>query len=107
MKIIELVNNLKNIEIAQLLIAKEIPYVEYDLVDLYMVDKISIDSEIVFFNAEKIPNKLVIEIEGVKYENLFPLNLIQEMVEEYDKLDGKISDFEIANKLLEYRMKDA
>lgn len=107
MKIIELVNNLKNIEIAQLLIAKEIPDVEYDLVDLYMVDKISIDSEIVFFNAEKIPNKLVIEIEGVKYENLFPLNLIQEMVEEYDKLDGKISDFEIANKLLEYRMKDA
>ena len=51
MKIIELVNNLKSIEIAQLLITKEIPDVEYDLVDLYMVDKISIDSEIVFFNA--------------------------------------------------------
>jgi len=107
MTIIELVKHLKSIEQAKNFINDELPEVEYDLVDIYMFEKLGLNSEIVFFNAEEIPNKLIINIEGTTYENLFPLNLTQEMVEELEASNKKISDIEIAKRLLEYREKDA
>jgi hypothetical protein len=107
MNIVELVKHLKSLEQAENFINGELPEVEYDLVDIYMIDKLGLDSEIVFFNAEEIPNRLIINIEGINYENLFPLNLAQEMVEELKASNEKISDIEIAKHLLEYREKDA
>ncbi|MBN8643114.1 MAG: hypothetical protein J0L86_14985 [Flavobacteriales bacterium] len=107
MNLVELVQHLKSLEQAENFIEGELPDVEYDLVDIYMVEKLGLDSEIVFFNAEEIPNKLIINIEGITYENLFPLNLTQEMVEELEASNGKISNIEIAKRLLEYREKDA
>ncbi len=108
MNIVELVKYLKNISIAENLIRTSVPDIEYDVVDLYMENKLGLESEIVFFDATKIPNKLIIDINGVQYKNLFPLYLAQEMVQEYDKFNNyKLSDLEIAKKLLEYRLKDA
>ncbi len=106
MNIVELVKHLKSLEQAENFINGELPEVEYDLVDIYMINKLGLDSEIVFFNAEEIPNRLIINIEGINYENLFPLNLAQEMVEELKASNDKISDVEIAKHLLEYREKD-
>jgi hypothetical protein len=60
----------------------------------------------VFFNSNKIPPKLVIEIDGMKYENLFPLNLLQEMVEEYPLLDKGLTDLEIAERIIDYRFNE-
>jgi hypothetical protein len=106
MNIVELLKHLKSLEEAEKFINGELPEVEYDLVDIYMINKLGLDSEIVFFNAEEIPNRLIINIEGINYENLFPLNLAQEMVEELKASNDKISDVEIAKHLLEYREKD-
>lgn len=105
MNIIELVKHLKKLEDAETFVNEKLPDIEYDLVDIYMVDKLSLDSSIVFFDAEKISNKLIIEVNGVTYVNLFPLNMTQELVEEFS-LD-KITDREIAERLLKYREKDA
>ncbi len=107
MKLVELVKYLKSSEQAENFIRFELPGVEYDLVDIYMREKVGLYSEIVFLNAEEVPNKLIISIEGVIYENLFPLNLTQEMVEELNSSNQKITDEEIAETILRYREKDA
>jgi hypothetical protein len=108
MRLVELIKNLKSIQQAQELVSKEFPNVEFDLVELYMVNELSLESDIRFFDAEKIPNKLLIEVDGIKHVNFFPLYLAQEMVEDYTNLkDEKLSDEEIAKRMLKYRLKDA
>ncbi|MCL9806924.1 hypothetical protein NAT51_15415 [Flavobacterium amniphilum] len=105
MNIVELVKHLKSFEEAESFVNESLPDIEYDLVDIYMVDKLGLGSEIIFFDAEKMPNRLIVEIGGITYENLFPLNLAQELVEEFSQ--KKITDTQIAERLLEYREKDA
>lgn len=107
MKIIELVKYLKNVQDSEKFVSVELPDIEYDLVDIYMINKLDLDSQIIFFDAEKIPNKLIIDIEGVIYENLFPLNMAQDMVEEFVSNNPSASDLEIAKFLIKYREKDA
>lgn len=107
MKIIELVKHLISIEKAEAFVYREIPQIDYDLVDIYMINSLELESELFFFDAETIPNKLSIEIDNVNYENLFPLNLAQEIVEDIKRQYKNISDIDVAKKLLEYRKKDA
>jgi len=108
MNIIELIPHLKSLDKAEALSNNILPNIEFDLVELYMKDNLKLDSDVVFFDAEAIPNELLIEKDGTKYENLFPLYMAQEMVEEYVNVyKNEISDLEIAEKLLEYRQKDA
>jgi hypothetical protein len=108
MNIIELIPHLKDLEKAEALSFIMLPDIEFDLIELYMKDNLKLDSDIVSFDAESIPNELLIEIDGIKYENLFPLYMAQEMVEEYVNIyKNEISDLEIAEKLLDYRRKDA
>ena len=105
MKLIELVKHLKSVKESEKFTNAQLSDIEYDLIDMYMIEKVGLDSDIVFFDAEKIPNKLIIEIEGVTYENLFPLNMAQDMVEEF--ASNNASDLEIAEFLINYREKDA
>lgn len=108
MNIIELIPHLKSLSKAEALLSSILPDIEFDLVELYMKDSLTLDSDVMFFNAESIPNELVIEIDGNKYENLLPLYMAQEMVEEYVNVYGnKVSDLEIAKRLLDYSEKDA
>lgn len=113
MNIVELIKHLKSESVAQELISKELPGVESCLVDIYLLKELSLTSQVVFFDLEEIdaiPNRLVMEIEGNIYVNLFPFEMAQEMVEAYinDNEYGEVlSDLEIAKRLLEYREKDA
>ncbi|HEX7906105.1 MAG TPA: hypothetical protein VF487_19665 [Chitinophagaceae bacterium] len=108
MKILELIKHLKTFDKAEQLKNKQLPNVEFDLAELYMENSLSLDSNIRFFDSEKISNDLEMEVEGIKYVNLFPLYLAQEMIEEFTKsTEKKYSDLEIANRLLEYRINDA
>lgn len=108
MKLIELIDHLKTVSKAQQLIKTQIPDVDFDQVEVYMKDCCGLDSEIAFFDADEIPGDLVIEVDGIKYENLFPFYMVQEMVEEYvDKFGAGMTDLEIAQKILEYREHDA
>jgi hypothetical protein len=108
MNIVELIPYLKNYSEAKVLCASLIPGVEFDLIEIYVKDKLELDSEVVFFDAESIPNELRIEVDGIRYENFFPLYMAQEMVQEYvDRFNDELSNEEIAKRLLNYRQKDA
>ncbi|WP_394775812.1 hypothetical protein [Flavobacterium sp.] len=107
MKLIELVKHLKSVKESEEFTSTQLSDIEYDLIDMYMIEKVDLDSDIVFFDAEKIPNKLILEIEGVTYENLFPLNMAQDMVDEFVSGNASASDLEIAEFLINYREKDA
>ncbi|WP_142685410.1 hypothetical protein [Chitinophaga polysaccharea] len=107
MKLIELIDHLKTASKAEQLRNQQIPDVEYDLVELYMKDSLSFESEIAFFDAETIPGYIIIEMDGIRYKNLFSLNLIQEMVEEYVAEYPNWSDLDIAKRIMEYRINDA
>lgn len=107
MKLIELVKHLKSIKECEKFTSTQLSDIKYDLIDMYMIEKFDLESVIVFFDAEKIPTKLIIEIEGVTYENLFLLNMAQDMVEEFASTNASASDLEIAEFLINYREKDA
>ncbi len=107
MKLIELVQHLENLNEAELLLSKEFPDVEFDLVELYMNPNINIDSNIKFVNIDEVPDDTHIELEGIQYVDFLPLHLVQEMVEEYKKSSEKYSDHDIAIKILNYRINDA
>ncbi|MDR3713534.1 MAG: hypothetical protein P4L51_12005 [Puia sp.] len=108
MNLVQLIDHLKNMKEAEKFIESQIPGVEFGQIDIYLKDRLDINSEVNFFDAETIENKAEIEIHGQKYINLFPLCMMQEMVEAYkNKTYENITDIEIAKKLLEYRAKDA
>ena len=107
MMLINLIAQLKTIREAENLISSEIPDVEFGLIDVYVRGVLAADSEIKLFDAETIPNQLVIEVDGVGYVNLFPLPMLQEMVEEYSKSEINLTNDEILKRILDYRNKDA
>lgn len=108
MKYVEVINHLTTFEDTENLMAKELPAVDLYQIDVYLEGKLDLQSDLKFFDAETIPNNLVIEVDGIKHINLFPLIMLQEMVEEYKRLpDQKLTDQEIATKILDYRNKDA
>ena len=89
-------------------LAKHLPNTDFDQIDVYVEDALSMEGEIHFFDAEAIPNELQIEIEGTKYVNIFPLSMMKEMIDEYiDVLGQTISNKEVADRLLSYRINDA
>ena len=81
------------------------PDLDIELADVYLEKELNIYSNIRFFNAEEIEGKLEMEIEGKKYINLFPLDLLKEIYEDYANLVE--TDLEIANSIMSYRVKDA
>ncbi len=108
MKLIETIGYLKTIGNTEKLIASEGLSIELGLIDVYLKDKLDIESEVRFFDVDTIPNNLEIDIEGIHYVNLFPLVMMQEIIQDYSNLTTpKPSNTEIAKRLLEYRIKDA
>ncbi|MOA31148.1 hypothetical protein D3C78_1522900 [compost metagenome] len=66
------------------------------------------ESEITLFEIEETEDDLVFEKEGVQYIQLFPLDYAIELIEfDLDLKNNGYSDLEIAQRLLEYRQKDA
>lgn len=107
MNLIQLIPHLKTIEKTQALTKKVAPGIDFDSIDLYLKDKLALDSEIIFPDSEATPNTIVITIDDTKYENLFPLYMAQEMVEGYVTGYPNLSDMEIAQHLLDYAINDA
>ena len=108
MKLVELIKHLKRIDKAEQFISKELPNVEFDSVDIFMVNDLNLNADIKFFDAESVSHGSEIEIAGVQLINFLPLYMAQEMVEEYHmNLEGKMTDLEIAKALLSYSINDA
>jgi len=108
MNIIELIDHLKNPELAENFIKTILPDVEFDEIAIYMKDKVTLDAEISFFDAEAISYDLIMEINGERFESFFSLYQAQEMVEEYvTQYNPKLSNLEIAKRMLDYHLNDA
>jgi hypothetical protein len=108
MNIVELIDHLKNLDLAENFIKVFLPGVDFDEIIIYMKGKVALDTEISFFDAEAISNELIMEINGERFESFFPLYQAQEMVEEYvTKYNQKLSNLEIAKRMLDYHLNDA
>ncbi|NLR57402.1 hypothetical protein HGH93_04800 [Chitinophaga polysaccharea] len=108
MNIIELVDHLGSLDLARNFINSILPEVEFDEVIIYMKDRVCLEANISFFDAEAISNELVMEVDGERFECFFPLYQAQEMVEEYvNKYNGRLSNLDIAKRMLDYHLNDA
>ena len=108
MNLIELIPHLKTLENADSFISKALPDVPFGQVDIYLKEKLDAASEIKLVDAEAIEGYIKMEIDGVMYTNLFPLWMLQEMVEGYSNVQGKrVSHIDIAKRAIEYAINDA
>lgn len=78
---------------------------ESEAILIYMAEALAIESEIVFFEIEETEDYLSYGKNGVNYIQLFPVDYAKELVEDLLRLG--YNDLEIAQRLLEYRIKDA
>lgn len=82
--------------------------IESEALLICMKLKLDLDSEIVFFEIEETEGDLVFEKDEIIYFELFPLEYAIELIEfDLNLKDKGYSDYEIAQRLLEYRQKDA
>jgi hypothetical protein len=108
MNLIQLIDHVKNMTAAKKFVESQIPNVEFNQVDIYMKDRLELNSEIIFVDAETTDYNAEIELNGGKYINLFPLSMMQELVEaQKNKVFYRLTNIEIAERLLEYRGRDA
>ena len=74
---------------------------------IYMEDLLSINSDVYIFEIEVTEDYQIYEREGIRFIQLFPLEMAHEMVKEYINTYKNISHNEIAQRLIEYRINDA
>lgn len=72
---------------------------------IYALDKLDIDSDILLIEFEKTEDNLEINLDGKKYVQLLPYSLAYELIT-IDFSNFK-TDFDIAQRLIEYSINDA
>lgn len=70
-------------------------------------NSLDVNSEVSIFGIEETDGKLMFEKNSIKFIELFPLEMLQEMTIEYVNTYKDMSHREIAEKLLNYRINDA
>ncbi|UKB85370.1 hypothetical protein LF887_07020 [Chryseobacterium sp. MEBOG06] len=106
MKLTDLIEQINQSNTEQFLLNNSID-IEYDLIDICAKEKLDISSEIEFFNAEEIPNEIFIKINGVEYQNVCPLNMLEDIINDFKIQNSEIDTFELTNQVLDYLEKDA
>lgn len=76
-----------------------------DFTDIYMKDRIDINSELHFFDIEEAEEYILYVKDGQEYIELFMLWHAIELIEDFIK--GGLSTEATAQRLIEYRIKDA
>ena len=72
---------------------------------IYATEHLDIESEVILFEIERTDDKLETTINGVRYIQILPSSLAKDLME--NDFSQMKSDFEIANRLLEYSINDA
>lgn len=106
MTIVELIDHLKSRDLAEKLSSKILPDVDFDMIIIYMKDKVALDSKISFYDFDAISNELIMEVNGEKYEYFFGLEDAQEMVEGYIE-EHNPTNLQMAQRMIEYNINDA
>ncbi len=104
MKFIEFIKYLKNNETEQFM-NQHYSDIDYYDAEVYLKDSLNKESELAIFDGEKIEGLIEMEVNNEKYYNLFTLDLLVEVFEDYSNLSN--SDTEIADKIINYRINDA
>ncbi|WP_295794147.1 hypothetical protein [Mucilaginibacter sp.] len=106
MKLINLIPYLKSANgIAELFKLNNLN-IKSEVILIYMIEFLTIDSEIVLFEIEETEDDLLFQKNGISYIQLFPVNYAKELIEDFSRL-GYDDDLKIARRLLEYRINDA
>jgi len=104
MKLINLVPYLKSFDSLEELYKLNNLDIKSEAIIIYMEETLAIESEIVFFEIEETKDNLTYKKNGINYIQLFPVNYAMEIIE--DLLGFGYDELEIAQRLLEYRIKD-
>jgi hypothetical protein len=102
MKMIELIEMLKDKDKAIEFFKKELPEVDFEEIDCFLINNISPFSEVKFFNAEMPELKRVMMINNTKYFNLFPLSVLKEMIEDWLQQFPNVTNEKIAQGIIGY-----
>ena len=73
-------------------------------VSVYMKDRLELDSELLFLTDDQTGGRREVLLDGDKYEELLPVFMIQEMV---DELKDHSSDDQMAERIIAYAINDA
>ncbi|MBL6445034.1 hypothetical protein JMN32_01855 [Fulvivirga sp. 29W222] len=108
MKLVKLIKYLTNPEQLVELYKEQGLNTESEALLIYLRGALELEADIAFFEIEETEDDLVFEKGGIQYIQLFPLDYAIELIESDLDLKNKgYSDLEIAQRLLEYRQKDA
>jgi Fe-S cluster assembly iron-binding protein IscA len=107
MKLISLIESLKDSAKLKQVIVSQNLNVDSEALLIYIKETLDIDSEIRFFEIEETKDNLVFEKDGTRYVQLFSLDFAEELVNSDFNLTKGLSNLEIAERLLDYRKKDA
>jgi hypothetical protein len=107
MKLIELIDYLiEPNKLGELYVEEQLNVASEALL-IYMINRLDLDSEIIFFEIEETEDNLLFLKNGIQYVQLFPIEYAIELIESDLNLKDKgYSNSEIANRLLAYRLKD-
>ncbi|MDR2002375.1 MAG: hypothetical protein LBQ74_05030 [Prevotella sp.] len=74
---------------------------------IYMQDSLNIESKIFLFEIEETEDRIQYEKDGILYIQLFPVEYAAELLDDFSVNYSGFSNFDIANRLLQYRINDA
>lgn len=81
---------------------------ESEALIIYMKESLSVDSDIYIYSIEETEDDLIFEKNGVKFIQFFPIDYALDLINSDLELMNKgFTDRNIAERLLEYRLKDA
>ncbi len=81
---------------------------ESDALLIFMKDALTLDSEIIIIEIEATGGEVLFEKDGIKYVELFPIDIAIELIEsDLNLKETGYSDMSIAERLLDYRRRDA
>lgn len=82
--------------------------IESEVVEIYMKKPFNVENKIEFFEIEKTEGKIEFEADGIKFYNLIDFYSFLDFIEESKtQSQVKLTDKELAEKLLNYCIKDA
>lgn len=105
MNLLEFIPHLRRPSQLEQVVLEQAPDLDFELTDIYLEKELNIYSNMHFFNAEEIEGKIEMEYNGKKYINLFPLDYLQDIFDQYNET-GK-NDKEVAQAIMNFRIKDA
>jgi len=107
MKLVDLIDEIKESSDAAASIQKELGTDIFESIELCMKDSMSLESEVKLFDSDSISDRINFQLDGVNYVNLCPFDMFLEFVEESKELPQFPTSLSIAERFIDYIENDA